>query len=507
VEARVDWEIWWKSNLWRFVPVEARRQKVTGPGSVESQRKHIVEFLNVGLKHKYFCCRASSSLALGKMGISTSGSRVISLLRAPKLTTREMAAVSLGMMGYAEGIPVLTSLLKNARGEQSVRVCAALALGLSNVQVAGPDLVEVMEREGGKKGEDLEVRCAACLALGIMRFQDALQGLVRLARSPRADPILRSVAVSSIAKYRIPTVMAEEGEISVAPLFTNLLRSDPSRDVRRSAVLSLGAVWYRGLAQSLLQIHKTDDDGWVRCLSLIVMAENAKDPTEQKLVRGLFRRIIEETKDRSLRDCALLAAGISGDEKAIPLVRKIFAKEKYGPSWSASALAVGFLKDEESIPKLLQVLSSDPSTYKKAYACMSFALMEKGDEAVSKALRGILVGKINPYLRAMASLALARIGDRGAVPMLVDLLPKAKHPLFRKMTAMSLGFFRDFGAFAGLKAFFESKSTDNETRSGILVAVGCMGDDRKVPILRKASEHYNFLLPFMKIHEVLFQIM
>jgi HEAT repeat protein len=441
------------------------------------------------------------------MKIAEAGPLVAPLIKNPKVATRETSTLALGMLGWEKGVPILKNLIENRRMERGMRVFAALALGISNVQSAGPLLVEVMERDRGKKGEDVEVQCAACLALGIMKYQDGLPNIIRLIRTPQCHQQLRATAVTALAKYGRQTVMTDEGEISVTSVIGNLLRSDPSVDVRRSAILALGGVWYRGVAQSLLQVHKRDADGWVRALSLLVLAENAKDPVEKKMAQGLFRRLLEESRDRGLRDVAMLAAGISGDKTALPLIRPIFKKEKYAPSWSASVLSLGFLKDEESIPHLLQVLSTGASAYKKAYVCMAIALMEKGDKRISDALKGILVGKTHPHLRAMASMALARIGDRTAVPMLLDLLPRAKNPYFCKMTAMSIGYFRDLGAFTGLKEFFESKKADNETRSGILVAVGCMGDRSEIPILRKISLHYNFLLPFQKIYEVFYDIM
>ncbi|MHC5037808.1 MAG: HEAT repeat domain-containing protein [Planctomycetota bacterium] len=482
--------------------------EVTGEGGKEAVRKEIVQFLQKGLKQPHFDCKASAVLALGKMKEKTAGPHVLSFLRMRNPTVRESAALGLGMMEYGKAVPVLMKVLENPKGDKSLRVCAALALGMAKAESAGPLLLEILNRKTGKRGgENLEVQCAACYALGVLRHADGWAPLVRIIRSADSDENLRATAVSALPKFGKTTLLTTQGEISIPQMFMNLLRTDSSAMVRRSAVLALGGVWVRGLGQSLALFHRQDPDLWVRCLSLLVLAEHAGKTGEEGMARKIFRGLIEKPRDRSLRDVAMISAGLSQDEEALPLLRAILKEEDYGSSWAAAAMGLAFLKDEESLPEILKGLHGTGNPYKKAYACMAIALLGKGNEQASVLLKGILAGKTHPHLRATASMALARIGDDSAVAMLLDMLPKVSEPSFRKMTAISLRYFRNLNALPVLKSCFEGKKTDKETKAMILVAVGCLGDEREVPILREISSGYNFLLPFPKLYEILIAIM
>jgi HEAT repeat protein len=201
-------------------------------------------------------------------------------------------------------------------------------------------------------------------------------------------------------------------------------------------------------------------------------------------------------EDRNLVNFAAVAAGLSGDDGAIPLLRSLFRRDRKEDTRAAAAVGLGFLADEDSIPAFLEVLSGSASHFLKSFCCVGIALMEKGDDRVSKVLRGLVTNPKNANtLRSTASIALAKIGDFGAVHLLCGLLDKGD-TAFRKLMVVSVGYFRDLGTFPPLRKLFKSSKADYETKALIMVALGYIVERDTPPVLKALFENYNYLLMF-----------
>ncbi|MHC4599896.1 MAG: HEAT repeat domain-containing protein [Planctomycetota bacterium] len=496
----LPWYEWWWANQWRFIRIPQRLHVATGTGKEKGQSlAEVVKFLTSGLKEPYFDIKGSAALALGKTGDKESASKIRLLLKSKHDEVKESAMLALGMLKDEKSIPQFQRFLEDRRYPQSVRVPAALGLGLIGGDKAGPPLMKALETEhGDKTGMTVEIRAACCLALGALKYRPALGPLIRILESNDADPRLRAMAATALGKFESSTIMLEDGgEVSPVEHLLTALQTTKPPAVRRSAILALGNVWYEGLGSSIVDLHHNDPDPWVKNLSLLLVAEKEKRPDVLKALKRRLREILGGAKkDRNMVNFAAVAAGLSGDEEAIPLLRSLFGKDRKESTRAAAAVGLGFLKDEDSTPRFLEVLCGSGSQFLKSFCCVAFALMEKGDERVSKVIRGLVTDPKNTNrLRATASIVLAKIGDFGAVHLLCGLLEKGDRD-FRKLMVISVGYFRDLGAFPPLKKLFKSKKADFETKAFIMVALGYIVERDHPSLLRNLFENYNYLLTY-----------
>jgi HEAT repeat protein len=497
---RIPWFEWWWANQWRFIRIPQRFHVATGTGEEKGQNlQEVVKFLTTGLKERYFDIKAASSLALGKTGDGASARVIRLLLKSKHDVVKESAILALGMLKDEKSVPQFQRFLEDRRYPQNVRVHAAVGLGLIGGDGAGPLLRKALETEhGDKTGMTVEIRAACCLALGAMKHAPALGPLIKILESNDADPRLRAMAATALGKFETATVMLEGGgEVSPAVHLLTALQTTKPPAVRRSAMLALGNVWYEGLGSSLIDLHRNDPDPWVKNLSLLLVAEKEESPNVKAALHRRLREILRGTKeDRNLVNFAAVAAGLSGDEEAVPLLRSLFRKDRKEDTRAAAAVGLGFLKDADSTAAFLEVLGGSSSHFLKSFCCVAFALMEKGDERVSKVLRGLVTDPKNANtLRSTASIALAKIGDFGAVHLMCGLMEKGDGA-FRKLMVVSVGYFRDLGTFPPLKKLFKSSRTDYETKALIMVALGYIVERDHPPLLRGLFENYNYLLLF-----------
>jgi HEAT repeat protein len=465
---------------------------------------HIVDFLESCLKDKYFDIRGAAALALGKAGNPDAAKAVRTLLKSRNDVVRESALLALGMLKDSKALPLMKRILADRKQTQSLRVHAAMAMGLLGDHGAGPELLEALQTEANDRtGMTPEIQSAAALALGIMKWKKAAAPLIEIIRSLDRPPGLRAVAATALGRFQAPSIMLDAGEVSTtAPLLSALQTNQPPQ-LRRAAIIALAHVWYEGLDSSLLDIHTSDPDPWVRGLSLLVLAEKIDTPHGKAQFGKRVRRILEEPrKDPSLTNFAAVAAGLAGDTESLTLLRDLFSGAPKEDTQGAAAVGLGFLKDKESIPLILAGMHRTPSTFLKSFCCVAFALMEEGDKRVSKALKGILADPRNGgNLRACASIALAKIGDFSAVRILLDQLSKGDKR-FRQLMVISIGYFRDLGTFLPLREFYKNRKTDKETRALVLVSLGYIVEKEHPPVLKTLFLHYNFLLQFPNLRRI-----
>jgi HEAT repeat protein len=497
---KIPWFEWWWANQWRFIRIPQRLHVATGTGDEKDKSlTEVVKFVTSGLKERYFDIKAASALALGKTGDEGSAKVIRQLLKSKHSVVRESAVLALGMLKDTKSLPLLQRFLEDRRIPQNIRVHAAVSMGLIGSDGASGPLLKALETEhGDKTGMTVEVRAACCLALGVMKHEEALPTILKILESNDSDARLRAMAATALGKFESPSIMLKDGgEISPAVHLLTALQTTMPPAVRRSALLSMANVWYEGLGSSLVDLHKSDPDPWVKNLSLLLVAEKEESPSVKDNLNRRLRDILDGTgEDKNLMNFAAVAAGLSGDEEAVPLLRKLFRESSSDDTRAATAVGLGFLKDHDSIPALLGAMGSSSSDFLKSFCCVAFALMEKGDKQVSGALRAIVVDPKNANtLRSTASIALAKIGDFGAVHVMCDLMEKGSGP-FRKVMVVSVGYFRDLGTFPALKKLFKSSRTDYESKALIMVSLGYIVEREHPPVLKNLFKHYNYLLMF-----------
>jgi HEAT repeat protein len=234
--------------------------------------------------------------------------------------------------------------------------------------------------------DDAEVRSAAALALGRMGFPRSLLDLTRAARDPVRD--VREAAVLALGMVGDP--------FAVEPLREILL--DPNADER--------ARGYAALGLGLLGGAEASD----------ALAAYLDPASDAKRAGGLKRR--PETTA-----CVVASIGLAGGKAAAPVLRKIALEGRapWGgnaePAVRSFALAgLARLGDRELLApaEVLPLLEEDREALRQG-ACVALGLIAGPDDGpILKALEVASIGDRDRNVRALASMALARVGGDGA---------------------------------------------------------------------------------------------
>ena len=253
---------------------------------------------------------------------------------------------------------------------------------------------------------------------------------VRAAVRDKVLPELRTLTGSDDAGVRAASIVAlgklrDQDSIERAMA----LLSDPSFQVRRSAILSLG-VLTTGRASWLL-LHIADDS--------------------QK-GRTLIGSSPVSVDDRGV---ALLAACLRGDQAARQLLERLLAEhEGANPQLVALAAdAAGLMGSPELIRPLVDLAFDD---------------------------------KVPQYVRSSAASALGRIGDPSATPALVGLLDQDNEP--RRAASVALGEVGHPGATSVIErlgAILQQES-DAPTRHFAAISLGRIGGPRAQRVIEQA---------------------
>jgi HEAT repeat protein len=293
--------------------------------------------------------------------------------------------------------------MRDARGE-ATSLTAEDRNPSDGPQRTAPTLRAQAEREAlpvvtaALSDPDAEVRSAAALALGKMGFPRSLVDLTRAARDTSRD--VREAAVLALGMVGDP--------FAVEPLREILL--DPNADERLRGYAALGL--------GLLGGPEASD----------ALAAYLDPAADSKRSGGIRRR--PETIA-----CVVASLGLAGGKQAAPVLRKI-ALEGRAP-WGGSADAavrsfalagLGRIGDRDLLTpaEVLPLLAEDREAVRQG-ACIAMGLLgQPEDAAVLKALEAAALSDRDRNTRALAAIALSRIGGDGARAALVRLAAKCE---------------------------------------------------------------------------------
>ncbi|MHC4923842.1 MAG: HEAT repeat domain-containing protein [Planctomycetota bacterium] len=318
---------------------------------------------------------------------------------------------------------------------------------------------------------DSEVRSAATIALGKMGFPRSLLDLRKARHDNMRD--VRDGAVLGLGML--------QDELAVEELRSILFNPKEQERTRSFAAISLGFI------------------GGSEATSVLI---SFLDPAaDAERVGGIRRTSYSEAS-------ALIALGMCGDEEALPVLRKAYASGKrFQPAVrSFASIALARLGDRESLPFILQGLTHQREPMRQSAAIALGLLANPDDEDVIKALgkavygdgdlntrqfsimslsqiggevpRDILrdiVSKGSKLEVPFASLGLALMDDRDALPLLRKLFNDERDPVMKGSLALSLGLFGDKESAPGIRKMAFSQ-VDRGLRGHCLTALGLMKD-------------------------------
>jgi HEAT repeat protein len=518
---RMDsWTAWWSLNRHRFLDFAGRRAKHY-MGERSGASPHFFGEAGRGNVTKEEARKAREPL-------------VRALLKAaedPDVHVSTSAIVALGKASEKEALPVLLKLAGRETADKSVRESALLAIGL--VATGGREeraFLEAVLRDGKRNTSE---RAYAVLGLGYLGDVGAVPGLMALARARQSRRDIPALALLSLGlmgdeivvpdlarllangpegrerddalRACVAAALAKLGSRAAIPSLHRAL-ADKDKDVRRQAVLSLGALAGPSDAETvkvLLQMFVSERDSVTRgylalalgeigdpkaadallhlyrkgdaievpyaAIGLGLLARKLDDATARETILALLRTEIEKRKRPDLRAALATALGLGRDESAAPQLRKVLGEKGPNSMRSRAAVALGMVNARLSLPDLRR------------------ALEEKGDH----------------FFRREVALAIGLIGDRQAGDILTKLIREGSSEYVRGSAALALGYVVSVNGAIPLVEILSQDGAADTTRSLAAVALGVVLEEREVPVLTRLGTHLNPHLPVDVLQEAL----
>lgn len=365
--------------------------------------------------------------------------------------------LALGTRGDAAAVPALLQMVKTARGSAGGTelsdvevayaidalgriVSAALAVpagGATSGPLGDTAVLDELLRIVGDDSASNHVVRSAVIACGRVlptvsgKPQDrGIDALVRAAAATNGDSQTRHFALIALGRVGADPRTSDVVRGRCADALGRVLdRGQPANVVQPFAALGLGIL---GRAQ-MLAGRSVDEESIRKPLREKFAA--ARDPSSRgafALASGLIRDrlacdgLLAVASDGGanvkVRAYACLALGIIGDPRALEPLRAAAAEDRDRDLSLQAAMGLGLLGDARAVDDLVRVIS-DPDRSQYVLGSAAIALGTMGDERAIAPLCAIVRdGKRYPDLtRALAVVALGRIGDRRDVPSLARL--------------------------------------------------------------------------------------
>lgn len=322
---------------------------------------------------------------------------------------------------------------------------------------------------------------------------------MRTAVRDKVLPELRALTGSDDAGVRAASIVAlgklrDQDSIERAMA----LLSDPSFQVRRSAILSLG-VLTTGRASWLL-LHIADDSQKGRALlgSSPVSVDDRGVALLAACLRGdqaagqLLERLLAEHKDTNPQLVALAAdaAGLMGSPDLIrPLVDLAFDETVPQYVRSSAASALGRIGDPSATPALVGLLDQANEPRRAASVALG-EVGHPGATSVIERLGAILQQESDAPTRHFAAISLGRIGGPHAQQALEQALGKAAGDM-RPWLVLALGLCEraeSTGTVAPRLIEMCDQEGNSSTLAALLVALGLTRNADAVPVLVRHLE-------------------
>ncbi|MGC9348230.1 MAG: HEAT repeat domain-containing protein [Anaerolineae bacterium] len=198
-----------------------------------------------------FYVRRAAINAIGKLDIPDLGSMLIPFLETPDPRIRRTTAIALRRLNTREAIPTMIELLEDyllAPNHRDLPVVKTLVVALGELEAR--EAVPVLERvTRGYVG----VRSLTAKALGKIGDPQAAQALIDALQDDKSKN-LQLASLRSLGKL---------GYRDAIPAVRPFLNADDPR-LRRTAVLTLGALQDRDVTPKLLEMAKGDESPLVR---------------------------------------------------------------------------------------------------------------------------------------------------------------------------------------------------------------------------------------------------
>lgn len=447
--------------------------------------------------------------------------KITALLASRHETVREVASISLGILGSSDACETCTALMydtaagRKLLGEKEVprriRAFAALSLGLIGAEESARRLRLVVEKGNAKTQKDL-ISCAIT-ALGLLKDEtcrdENVRFLIRKLDDERMDPVLRAYIPVALGKLGHPMALEH-----LVALFR---RNKLNNWVRQSCAVAIGRLASMEDENAVkLLLHYTEEgkDSLARHLSFIALgqigARDGRFAANQKLhgtIAGFFLSRIARPNRPSHRSWAAIAGAIHAmkhpalQPPLIAAVREMFLETKNPSQKGALALSLGLLNAAGAAPDLYDELRATRDQSLQGYICVSLGMICWTRAA--ETIRGFTADESLFSLRIQAATALGLMADAEAVEALIALVENSSSLNVTSSAAKALGLIGDRRAIPPLRKILEDPKAKSLARDYAAVALGMIGEKTSLPWNTPLSENCNYSIALPAIAEAI----
>ncbi|MBK9384303.1 MAG: hypothetical protein IPN34_05710 [Planctomycetes bacterium] len=482
------WDQWWAANRERFLAVRSwiENQPVT-PTTPEGDAAGEARGLSAGLRAaageqalavlegKVDASRTEIEAALicaGKLGYAPARARqaMQQHLREGAQTTRELAALSLGLLGDAGALPLLLALAQDAPLAHAV---------------SGQSSVDARTRSFAIYGLGLLARRPELAETAPKLARETLLGVLRL-RGASGDMEVRTACLSALG---VLPLGEHERWTHVYPALEELLGGEDGDFVRAHVLTSAarlsGSSWSERMS---LVAQDREEHPAVRGSALLALGRDANELSPALRARAVLA--LEQAREHgaafSERGFATLSLGQLGDDEKIgELQRELEARVHLDEPWLALSLGLAARGEIEQgrdvtprVKALRAAFRATRSPETRGAVAIALGLAQARDAAAE--LRAAFEEERLSRTRGYLALALGMIGDRTAIPAIRSTLAKGgQEPEDVDALATSLGLLGDADAVPLLLAQMRESKSISEL-GGLAAGLGRIGDARTV---------------------------
>jgi hypothetical protein len=526
----LGWTGWWAHNrdayLWDALPTEDSVAPVTAAGgaardtapdaaaSYAPTRSQVATRILPALIERVTHEQdnevlAQAALALGRVALPPPldqpvAEALVPLLAHDDLRVAQSAAVAIGLLRTDAARDTLLELATcSQRGHalvadssvpDSLRVMAALAIGLTGDPASAPRLMDLAE--GGLDATDA-LRAGAILSLGLVTdgVPDSTEPWLAEWSHDRRLPLPLQVSVATSVARRSHSGATET-------LLAILDDRDVDAPTQQAAVAGLArtaALGHIEAVEALTRTYERDRDAGTRQLALLTLArlggEVAASPDEleaQDDIEDLLRKELRKPSHSQDRPFVALATGLLLRER--PDLRKDWGpilleayQETSEQSWrGAFALGLGLGGVTDAGVVLLEDFKVEADAELTGHLAMSLALLQ--DPEAAAWIRGWLIADAQPQpLRAELATALLVMDDDEAVGFARQAHAEASNWEARVGLTRALGNLRHAGALTVLIDTSADPELDASTRAVACAALGRLAERTEEPYTAKLT--------------------
>jgi HEAT repeat protein len=467
----------------------------TIPAQVTAKRRReIAAALDRTMKAPSPHIRAAAVIALGKLGGPDLVAVLARMLDDDEKLVRERASLGLGILGVGEAEPIRSGRLGDpasavATGRGALqRAFAAVGLGLlaRRTDLGVGTLERLRSLSGAGQDQDVELRLASILALGLAADRNSVPSLTRILKEPAEDERVRAFAASSLARV---------GEESTIPALVAALE-DGSSLVASSAATALAAFGRRAGRPALRGLEKgarSHPQRAAKDACILALGEaggvGARDILCALLGNG-------EQQDVTFAALALGLYGRAYPDEAMDvganLIRRFLASRNH-PERGAIAIGIGLLGRRDAGDVLADALRGTRSPELAGYLATALGMLQaRGAEPL---LVDVIRNGKNEGARRHAAVALGLIRDPDASPVLLDMIASATESVpVQGAAMMGLSYMGDVRAVPALIRVLEDTRRPAAVRTWAAAALGFLGDNDDIPLLAAIRDHLNHLV-------------